>query len=305
MRVSGNDNMSSSEQKDNTNLTSGMHDLDLEEIEISLLLDAIQKRHGYDFHQYAKASLSRRIKNRLVLEGLDCISEMIPRILRDNLFFDRFLLEMSVTVTQMFRNPIVFKTIRDELFPKLKTYSRIKIWHAGCATGEEAYSMAIMLAEAGLLDRTQIYATDFNNNSLEIAKKGIYPVEDVTDWSSDYIEAGGVGSFSDYYHAKYDSMKISKEIMESVTFAHHNLMRDQAFGEMNVIVCRNVLIYFEKDLQNKVLTMMRESLVHRGYLVLGDRESLDFTDVSKDFKEVHKKTRVYQKEASAGFSRTH
>ncbi len=271
-------------------------DLDLQLLELRLLVDAIEQRYDYDFRHYAQSSLKRRVLNRVHAEGLDSISDLIPRILHDVHFFDRFLVEMSVTVTKMFRNPSVFKTLRERVLPILATYSRINIWHAGCATGEEVYSMAIMLAEEGLLDRTQIYATDYNNNSLDTAKKAIYPIGDIQEFSSNYLESGGLGSLSDFYHAQYGSAKFSDELSKRITFAHHNLVADKAFGEMHLILCRNVLIYFDQHLQNGVLTMLRDSTADRGFLVLGDRETLDYTKVADDFREYLSRSSIYQKE---------
>jgi len=270
-------------------------DFELDDLEIDLLLDAIFRRYGYDFREYSRASLKRRIINRVQQEELSCISELIPKILHDSHCFDRFLVELSITVTKMFRNPDVFKFIRERVFPKLATYPRINIWHVGCATGEEVYSMAIMLEEEGLLDKTHIYATDYNNSSLAIAEKSIYPIDDVKLWSKNYQESGGKSSLSEFYRAKYDSVKMKSKLKRNITFAHHNLMRDQAFGEMHLILCRNVLIYFQLALQNKVLNMMSGSLVHRGFLVLGDRETVEFTDISTDFEELESRSRVYRK----------
>ncbi|MBV1876248.1 MAG: protein-glutamate O-methyltransferase CheR [Pseudomonadales bacterium] len=271
-------------------------DLDLEVLEIHLLLTAIEQRYGYDFFNYAMSSLKRRVRNIQCDENLSSISELVPKILHDPQMFDRFLVEMSVTVTRMFRNPQIFKRIKESLLPKLHTYPRIKIWHAGCATGEEVYSMAILLAEADLLKKTHIYATDYNNQSLAIAEKGIYPLEKMQDFSKNYLAAGGQCSFADYYHAKYEHAVMASILSKNITFAHHNLMRDQSFGEMNIIFCRNVLIYFDQILQDKVLTMMRDSLIHRGYLVLGDRETISFTGISESFTEIEPRSRIYQKQ---------
>jgi len=267
---------------------------DLKEIEIDCLLHAIYDCYGYDFNNYARASLTRRIQNCMVEAQVDNISELIPKVLHDEDFFNKYLNYMSVTVTEMFRDPDMFKSIREQVIPKLKTYSRINIWHAGCATGEEVYSMAILLAEEGLLAKTQIYATDYNNKSLEIAKTGIYPVKHMQQYTKNYIRSGGKASFSDYYWANYDSVKMSKELQKNITFAHHNLICDQVFAEMNLVLCRNVLIYFDKTLQNRVLSMFAKSIVSRGFLVLGDQETLRFSDVEKEFEVYNKEEKVYR-----------
>jgi chemotaxis protein methyltransferase CheR len=280
------------QNKDNL---SDMKKIDTATFEINELLDAIYFRYGYDFRNYARASLERRIKNRCTHSKLNNISEMIPKIMYDSDFFDLFLKDMSITVTEMFRDPHVFQQIRSKVIPQLKTYSRINIWHAGCATGEEVYSMAILLEEEGLLKRTRIYATDFNNHSLEIAKKGIYPADKMKLFTKNYIDSGGKASFADYYQANYNSAMIRKSLKDNITFANHNLMKDQVFAQMNLIVCRNVLIYFNNELQNRTLTLFKESLVNRGYLVLGDKETINFTNVKNDFEECCSKERIYRK----------
>ncbi|WP_394392511.1 CheR family methyltransferase [Shewanella woodyi] len=273
----------------------GMKPEDMQEFEIDLLLEAIYFRYGYDFRDYSKASLERRVLHRVQQSNLNSISEMVPRVMHDTEFFELFLRDMSVTVTEMFRDPKVFHKLRQEVFTQLKTYSRVNIWHAGCATGEEVYSMAIMLKEEGLLDRTRIYATDYNNHSLDIAKKGIYPVEKMKLYTESYIAAGGKASFADYYLAKFGSVKMAESLKEHITFANHNLMKDQPFAEMHLIVCRNVLIYFNAKLQNRVLTLFKDSLIARGFLLLGDKETLDFSEVKSYFETFSKKERIYRR----------
>ncbi len=272
-----------------------MKKIDTVEFEINQLLDAIFFHYGYDFKNYARASLERRINNRVTLSNLNNISEMIPKIMHDPDFFDLFLKDMSITVTEMFRDPHVFKEIRESVCPQLKTYSRINIWHAGCATGEEVYSLAILLEEEGLLRRTRIYATDFNNHSLEIAKKGIYSAEKIKQFTKNYIDSGGKASFADYYRAKYDSAKVKESLKGNITFANHNLTKDHVFAQMNLIICRNVLIYFNNELQNRTLNLFKDSLINRGYLILGDKETLNFTSVKDNFDECSKKERIYRK----------
>ncbi len=272
-----------------------MNKKETQDFEINQLLDAIFFRYGYDFRNYARASMERRILNRVNLTELDSVSEMIPKIMHDPAFFDLFLRDMSITVTEMFRDPYVFKEIRESICVHLETYPRINVWHVGCATGEEVYSMAILLEEEGLLKRTRIYATDFNNHSLKIAEKGIYPAERIKLFTKNYIAAGGKASFAEYYQAKYETAKIKEFLKERITFANHNLMRDKVFAEMHLILCRNVLIYFDKELQNRVLNLFKGSLIHRGFFILGNKETLNFTNVENSFEKHSKKERIYRK----------
>lgn len=267
----------------------------IEEIETELFLEALVMAYGYDFKNYAKASLKRRMKHRMAEENIDSISEMTRLLLHDNDFINRFLVDMSITVTEMFRDPKFYQSFRENVVPKLKTYPFLKIWHAGCATGQEVYSMAILLAEEGLLDKTQIYATDFNRNSLSIAKEGIYPLDDMKSYTANYMKAGGTASFSDYIHSKYNSVKMDKSVMKNITFAHHNLVADGVFGEMNVVVCRNVLIYFDRDLQNIALEKFCESLCHRGFLCLGTKETIDYSSVKDKFNDISHREKIYQR----------
>jgi chemotaxis protein methyltransferase CheR len=267
----------------------------INELEVDLFLDAIFRRWGYDFRSYARASLNRRVAQRLSITGLNQISDMIPLVLHDQSFFESFLTDMSVTVTEMFRDPWVFKKISETVIPKLRTYSRINIWHAGCATGAEVYSMAILLHEEGLLDRCQIYATDYNNKSLSLAKKGIFPLNLMKAYTKNYIEAGGKSSFSDYYRTGYDSACIVKALRDRITFANHNLMNDGVFAEMNLVMCRNVMIYFDRTLQNQSLKLFSNSLVPRGFLVLGTQESLSYSDCNHEYESFESKERIYRR----------
>ena len=266
-----------------------------ERIEVDLLLEAVYRFYGYDFRDYARASLKRRIEQRVRFAKLTHISEMIPLILAERDFFNSFLMDMSISVTEMFRDPQIFVALREKVFEALRTYSFLKIWHAGCATGEEVYSMAILLKEAGLYEKTQIYATDYNKHSLSIAQKGIYSLKNMRTYTENYQKAGGLTSFSEYYYAKYDSAIIRDAIKKNITFAHHNLVCDGVFGEMNLILCRNVLIYFNGDLQNRVLNLFSESLCNRGFLCLGSKESLVGREVENDFQVIAKKEKIYQK----------
>ncbi|MBU1537921.1 protein-glutamate O-methyltransferase CheR, partial [Myxococcota bacterium] len=268
---------------------------ELEHIERSLLLEAIFLRSGYDFRSYAEASIRRRISQFLSMSGLDSIAQMIPPALHDDAFLARLIHYFSICVTEMFRDPFVYEAIRTAIIPHLRTYPHIKIWHAGCATGEEVYSMAIMLQEEGLLDRTTLYATDLNSTLLATAKAGIYPIDDIREATRNYIASGGKHPFSDYYHCKYDAATMDSSLRQRITFANHNLVTDGVFGEMHLIFCRNVLIYFNHDLQNKVLKLFTGSLIHRGFLCLGTKETLEFTGVKSFYETVDPKAKLYRK----------
>lgn len=271
-----------------------MKEKELRDIEVELLLECIYRRYGHDFRHYARASLNRRVSSFLSRKNLAHISELIPRVLRDRDVFNDFLREMSITVTEMFRDPNFYVVLRKEVFPYLRTYPLIRIWHAGCATGEEVYSMAIALKEEGLYGRAQIYATDFNNESLDKAREGVYDLNSMKKYMASYNRSAPVGSFSDYYVANDTAAKMCDSLKEHITFANHNLVTDGIFGEMNVIVCRNVLIYFDRELQDRALRLFRESLIHRGYLCLGSKESIEFSAVAGDFEAVSKAERVFQ-----------
>ncbi len=269
--------------------------VETEQLEIELFLDAVYKQYGYDFRHYAKPSLHRRILNCLEREKKQYISELIPCILHDEHFFDRFLQDMSVTVTSMFRDPELFRSLRDDVIPKLSTYSSINIWHAGCATGEEVYSLAILLDEAGLLTRSRIYATDYNNESLKVAKKAIYPLSNFAEYQENYRISGGKKTLSDYYHMNEKSVIFSQHLRENIIFAHHNFMKDGAFAQMHLVLCRNVLIYFDEELKTQALKVLRDSTIHRGFLMLGDRESLDCTDEKQYFERLEGLHSIYRK----------
>jgi chemotaxis protein methyltransferase CheR len=264
-------------------------------IEIELLLTGIHKRYGYDFSHYSQASLVRRLERALTQANLSRFSELLDSLLHDEKRFDEFLKSMSVTVTAMFRDPAFYLGVRQQVVPVLKTYPFVKIWHAGCATGEEVYSMALLLHEEGFLGRARIYATDFNKHSLDAAEKGVYPARDMEANAVNYREAGGTRDFSEYYSDGYELAMFRDFLKERITFSYHNLVTDGVFGEMNLICCRNVLIYFDKVLQDNVLTKFSESLRHGGFLCLGNRESLNFTAIKPLFEAVDKKQRIFRK----------
>ncbi len=266
-----------------------------EKLEMKLLLSAINKLYGYDFFHYSEASLKRRVKNFILKNDLNYISEIIPKVIYNKDFFQAFLYNISVTVTEMFRDPHIYKIIREDILSELDKSPFIKIWHAGCATGEEAYSLAILLKEEGLYNKCHIYATDFNDISLEKAKEGIFPLNAIKKYSENYRLSDCKYSLSDYYYAEYGSAIISQELKSNITFANHNLVTDAVFAEINFIICRNVLIYFDRRLQNRVLNLFCDSLVNNGFLWIGNKESIQFADSAKLLKVVSKKHRIYQK----------
>ncbi len=266
-----------------------------ENIEVDIFLEAIFQKYGYDFRNYAKASIKRRIQNLQKKFDIKKISDIIPRMLQDRFFSNSILTEFSITVTEMFRDPDFYKSVRENIVPYLDTYPFIKIWHAGCATGEEAYSLAIILKEEKLYHKTTIFATDFNNIALGKAKKGIYSLDEVKQFTQSYQNAGGKRSFSDYYHAKYNSAIIDNSLKANITFANHNLVTDGDFGEMHLIFCRNVLIYFNKVLQDRVLNLFDSSLISKGFLAIGSKESLNFSSIEKKFKVIDRKNKIYRK----------
>ncbi len=266
-----------------------------ENIEIQLLLEAIYLKYGYDFREYARASVKRRLHHRLALSGLRTFSEMQHQVLYDVSFFERVLLDLSINVTEMFRDPPFYQALRQTVAPILQTYPFIKIWHAGCSTGEEAYSMAILLKEEGLYDRAQIYATDFNNVVIQQAKEGIYPVEHVKEYTINYQRAGGKAAFVDYYTAHQHAIIMDRSLKKNIVFANHNLETDGVFGEMNLILCRNVLIYFNKTLQNRVFKLFYESLCRHGLLGLGSKESVRFSAYADCFDELSGDAKIYRR----------
>ena len=275
-----------------------MNKAKIETIEIDLLLEAVFLRYGYDFRSYAPASIARRIKQFLAVAGCSSVAEMIPRVLHDEEFFSRMVRYFSIPVTEMFRDPFVYRAVREKVVPLLKTWPHVKIWHAGCASGEEVYSLAIVLKEEGVYDRTTIYATDFSDEVLAQAREGVYALGKVQEATQNYQQAGGKASFSEYYHAHYDAAAMDPSLKERITFANHNLAVDGAFGEMHLVFCRNVLIYFNRELQNRALGLFTESLVHGGFLCLGTKEDIQFTEVSNKYEVIDGKAKIYKKSAS-------
>ena len=272
-----------------------MDKIEIEQIETDLLLEALFKRYGYDFSAYSKASVYRRLNLFREKRNYKSISSIIPDLLDDTDLMSDIVQYLSIPVSEMFRDPAVFLTLRDEIFPILRTYPNVKIWSAGCATGEEGYSLSILARETGLDRKTKIYCTDFNDAALDTAKKGIYDINRIQDFTVAYQKSGGIEDFSNYYHSGYGSVIMSDFLKNNIVFTNHSLVSDSSFGEMNLILCRNVLIYFNTELQNKVLTLLTGSLVHGGYLCLGTKENLAFSAVSDYYSTVDSESRIYKK----------
>jgi chemotaxis protein methyltransferase CheR len=267
----------------------------LERLEIELLLEGVYRHYGYDFRQYAFSSLRRRLRKRLEAEGLSTFSQLQDRVLHDPTALEGMLRDMSVNVTGMFRDPTFFLALRQKVVPLLRTYPFVRIWHAGCASGEEVYATAIMLEEEGLYDRSRIYATDLNVHALDRAKAGIFPLARMREYTASYQQAGGLRSFSEYYTANYDAALFDSRLRRNVLFAQHNLATDTSFSEFNLIFCRNVLIYFDRNLKARALKLFADSFAPLGLLCLGRRESLRFTDVEHDYDEIDAKERIYRR----------
>jgi len=272
-----------------------MNKSELQDLEIKVLLETIYQRYDYDFRLYSPASIKRRIEHYLGKTDFNNISEMIPSIIYDKSFFESLFYTISIPVTEMFRDPHVFKAIRKEVVPVLKTYPFIKVWIAGCATGEEAYSLAILLKEEGLYDRCQIYATDFNDEALSKAKKGIYPIDKIRQYTENYRKSGGKNPFSNYFQSQYGSVVLDTSLKKNIVFANYNFTTDTIFGEMNLIMCRNVMIYFNKTLQNLVFKLFHESLSSKGFLCIGSKESMSFSDISGKFKQIAKEVKIFSR----------
>ena len=272
-----------------------MNQAEIENIEIDLLLDAVFRKYGYDFRSYSRASVKRRILKVMDTTKINRITDLIHAALCDNDVFEIMLRALSINVTEMFRDPTFFLAVRQTVIPHLKTRDLIKVWHAGCATGEEVYSMAILLKEAGLQKRCLIYATDMNKVVLASARDGIYPIDRIKEYTTNYQRAGGERSFGNYYSARYGSAILEKSLKTNITFAEHNLTTDGVFGEMDMIVCRNVLIYFNRELQDHVLRLFANSLAPGGVLCLGSKESIAFSAHHADFEVVVERERISRK----------
>lgn len=266
-----------------------------ENIEIECLLNAIYKKYGYDFRDYANASLKRRLKLKLTNSRISSYSVMQHKVLYSAKFFESLLAELTINVTEMYRDPSFYKSLRENVIPILRTYPRIKIWHAGCSTGEEVYSLAIMLKEENLLERATIYATDIDEEVLKKAKEGIYPKEKIKIYTSNYQKSGGKESFAEYYTARMDLAIIHKELKKNIVFSQHNLATDAVFSEVHLVVCRNVLIYFNRELQDRSIGLFKDSLVRKGVLALGSKETISFSSHAAAIKDLDAKEKIFQR----------
>lgn len=265
------------------------------DIEVRLLVEAVFLRYGHDFRDYAPASLKRRVQQAQRAMGAETVSALQERVLRDASAFSALLSHLTVPVSEMFRDPAYFLALRRHVVPVLRTYPSIKVWVAGCSTGEEPYSLAILLHEEGLLERTIFYATDIDHGSLDKARQGIFPLERMQDFTRNYQQAGGSRSLGDYYTAAYGGALFDRRLREAITFADHSLATDAVFAETQLVSCRNVLIYFNRRLQDRALGLFHDSLSRRGFLGLGSRETLDFSAYAKRFEAIDRAERIYRR----------
>lgn len=269
--------------------------MELEDIEIELLLDGLYRAYGFDFREYSRPSLKRRILELMRTEKLETVSTFQNRVLHDAACLDRLLLGLSVHATAMFRDPSFYSTFRRQVVPLLRTYPTVQVWVAGCSTGEEVYSLAILLHEERLYDKCRIYATDISQAVLRKARDGIFPLAAMREYTSNYHQAGGAHEFSDYYTAQYDSVIFSSALKSNVVFSEHNLATDGSFNEFQVILCRNVMIYFNKDLQARVHNLLYDSLSMFGVFGLGNKESLKFTPRAGSYQHLNNHDKLYRK----------
>ncbi|MEX2211593.1 MAG: protein-glutamate O-methyltransferase CheR [Gaiellaceae bacterium] len=275
--------------------TAELYDSALEEIEVAALLDAVHRLYGFDFRGYAAASLRRRLRRRMREEGVTTISGLQERVLHDSEAMHQLILDLSISVTSMFRDPSFFLAFRERVCPLLATYPFTRIWNAGSATGEETYSLAIVLAEEGLYDRCRIYATDINESVLDRARTGVFPIERMQEYTRNYIRAGGKRAFSEYYTAAYGGARFDPALVENVVFAQHNLVSDRSFNEFNAIVCRNVMIYFDRQLQDRVYGLFDASLARLGVLAIGQKETIRFSSIADRYEELDPVEKLYRK----------
>ena len=265
------------------------------EIELKLMLDAIYLKYHYDFRHYSPASMKRRMVEAMKRMNCHTLSALQGKILHDSKSFYDLLQFLTIPVSEMFRDPSYFFALREKVIPVLKTYPSLKIWVAGCSTGEEAYSLAILLQEEELLERTILYATDINPRSLEQAEKGVFDLKEIQKFTQNYQKSGGKRSLSDYYTAAFDSVKFNSALKKNITFSDHSLATDEVFSETQFISCRNVLIYFDRELQDRAFGLFHESLCTKGFLGLGSKETLQFSRHAKYFDPFVKKDRIFQK----------
>ncbi|RYY62217.1 MAG: protein-glutamate O-methyltransferase CheR [Chitinophagaceae bacterium] len=267
----------------------------IDDPEIEVLLDDFIEIYGYDFSGYSKASFKRRLQRLFIMDKMVNFAEFRYRLQNDRDYFNHAVSEISVNVTEMFRDPVFFKTIREKVVPVLATYPLVRIWHAGCSSGEEVYSLAIILKEAGILNKSILYGTDLNPNVLEKAARGIFPMTAMQQYSRNYLLAGGREDFSSYYSANYNFAKFDESLSQRMVYSTHNLVSDFSFNSFQLIFCRNVLIYFDKDLQSKVLSVFDKSLERFGFLALGSKESLRFSGIETMYEMLDGKEKIWRK----------
>jgi chemotaxis protein methyltransferase CheR len=272
-----------------------MNDAELFDLELRLLLEAVYQRYHYDFRDYALASLRRRMRHAMARFECDNMGALQHRLLHEPETFALAMQYFTVQVSEMFRDPAYFRMLREHAIPVLRTYPSIKLWIAGCSTGEEVWSLAILLQEEGLLDRAIIYATDINPDALEAAETGAFALDRLAQFSRNYLEAGGTGSLSDYYSTGYGSVVFDRRLKRNIVFADHSLATDTVFSEVHLVSCRNVLIYFQRALQDRAIGLFHEALVHRGFLGLGSKESLQFGEHADEFEACAREQRLYRK----------
>jgi chemotaxis protein methyltransferase CheR len=277
-----------------------MDEEEIKKVEVDLLLEAIARRYGYDFRQYTRAALARRIQNALARLGYQRISELIPAILWNETLGRSLISEFSLTATEMFRDPGFYRVVRQKILPYLSTYPFFRIWVAGCGSGEEVYSLAIILKEEGLYERAKIFGTDYNEQALKKARDGIFPLKDMQLYAANYQKAGGEQPFSSYYRVDHQSAIIDPGIQANITFANHNLITDGVFSEVQLVFCRNVMIYFERSLQDRVLKIICESLSHGGFLCLGSKETVQYSTVANQLTAFDPVEKIYRKRIPTG-----
>lgn len=269
--------------------------IQIDDAQLELILQDVQDAYGYDFFNYSRASLKRRIMRLMVLDKFLSFAEFRFRLKNNKEYFHRFITQVTVNVTEMFRDVSFYRTLREQIIPMLATKPLIRIWHAGCSTGEEVYSIAILLSEANLLHKSLLYATDINPRVLENVRSGIFPLNQMKLYSDNYIKSGGQKDFSSYYIAHYDSVKFDERLSERMILATHNLVSDRSFNEFQLILCRNVLIYFDRHLQDRTLQLFHDSLEALGFLALGTKETLKYSSITSAYAQLDNKEKIWRK----------
>ncbi len=269
--------------------------LENEEVAIEQILNTLYEQYGYDFRNYSKAHVKRRILNRIDKLGIHSLKEFHELISTEKGIASQMIIDLSITVTEMFRDANFYRALRSEVIPLLRTWSYLKVWNAGCSTGEEVYSLAILLKEEGLLHQTQIYATDFNQEALKKARDGIYSLKSLQKYATNYLKAGGTDEFSKYYRTEYECGVMDKSLKDHIVWADHNLVTDSDFAEVHLLFCRNVMIYFNRHLQNHVHSLLYDSLIRGGVLCLGNKESIRFSNCENYYVPINKQQRIYKK----------